>query len=96
VKDRALWLNKLSDRGARFRADALYAEIDLLSELRSKAKALMVAEAQRDSAWQVFCPVPFFGPVRVALLLATMKTPWRFTRVGSGKSSPRIPEILAT
>jgi hypothetical protein len=56
----------------------------------------MVAEAQRDSAWQVFCPVPFFGPVRVALLLATMKTPWRFTRVGSGKSSPRIPEILAT
>jgi hypothetical protein len=31
VKDRALWLNKLSDRGARFRADALYAEISSAS-----------------------------------------------------------------
>lgn len=57
---------------------ALYAEIDLLSELRPKAKTLMVAEARRDPAWQVLCSVPFFGPVRVALLLATMKTPWRF------------------
>jgi hypothetical protein len=77
-KDRALWLRKLSDRGARFRAETLYAEIDLLRELRPKAKALMVAEARRDPAWEVLGSVPFFGPVRVALLLATMKTPWRF------------------
>jgi hypothetical protein len=38
----------------------------------------MVAEARRDPAWEVLGSVPFFGPVRVALLLATMKTPWRF------------------
>ena len=33
-KDRALWLRTLSDRGTRFRAETLYAELDLLAELR--------------------------------------------------------------
>ena len=38
----------------------------------------MIAEARRDPAWAVLQTIPFFGPVRVALLLATMQTPWRF------------------
>ena len=38
----------------------------------------MVAEARRDPAWPVLRAIPFLGPVRVALLLATMQTPWRF------------------
>ena len=38
----------------------------------------MLAEAQRDAAWPVLRAIPFLGPVRVALLLATMGTPWRF------------------
>jgi len=38
----------------------------------------MLAEARRDPAWGLLQTVPFFGPVRVALLLATMQTPWRF------------------
>jgi hypothetical protein len=38
----------------------------------------MVAEARRDPAWAVLQRIPFFGPVRVAQLLATMQTPWRF------------------
>ena len=38
----------------------------------------MLVEARRDPAWDVLRSVPFLGPVRVALLLATMKTPWRF------------------
>ena len=77
-QERAQWLSKLTDRGARFRAQSLYAQIDLLRELRPKAKAAMVAEARRDPAWPVLRTIPFFGPVRVALVLATMKTPWRF------------------
>jgi transposase len=56
----------------------LYAELDVLRALRPKAKAAMVAEARRDPAWEVVRTIPFFGPVRVALLLATMQTPWRF------------------
>ncbi|HUP22218.1 MAG TPA: transposase [Thermoanaerobaculia bacterium] len=41
-------------------------------------KAAMVAEARRDAAWSVLLSIPYLGPVRVALLLATMRTPWRF------------------
>jgi hypothetical protein len=62
----------------RFRAEALYAQLDLLRELRPQAKAAMIAEAKKDPAWKILREIPFFGPVRVALLLATMKTPWRF------------------
>lgn len=78
TEERAQWLAKLADRGARFRAEALYAELDLLRDLRPRAKAAMVAEARRDPAWPVLRSIPFLGPVRVAQLLATMKTPWRF------------------
>jgi transposase len=78
ARERARWLAQLVDRGARFRAEALYAELDVLRALRPKAKAAMVAEARRDPAWPVLRAIPFLGPVRVALLLATMQTPWRF------------------
>jgi transposase len=77
-KHRAEWLAKLSGRGVVFRAEALYAELDVLRELRPKAKAAMVAEARRDPAWAALRSIPFFGPVRVAVLLATLRTPWRF------------------
>ena len=40
------WLEKLPERGVRFRAEALYCELDVLRELRPKAKAAMVAESQ--------------------------------------------------
>jgi hypothetical protein len=77
-KNRAEWLAKLQDRGVRYRAEVLYAELDVLRELRPKVKAAMVAEARRDPAWPVLLGIPYLGPVRVALLLATMRTPWRF------------------
>lgn len=77
-RHRARWLARLADRGARFRAEALYAELDVLRTLRPRAKAAMVAEARRDPAWALLRTIPFMGPVRVALLLATMQTPWRF------------------
>ena len=78
VGERARWLAQLADRGARFRAEAWYAEIDVLRTLRPTAQAAMIAEARRDPAWPVLRAIPFFGPVRVALLLATMQPPWRF------------------
>jgi hypothetical protein len=78
VRDRASWLAQLPERGARFRAEALYAELDVLRELRPKAKGAMLTEARRDPAWRVLRGIPFLGPVRVALLLATLQTPWRF------------------
>ena len=38
----------------------------------------MVAEARKDPAWKVLLSIPFLGPIRVSLILATMRTPWRF------------------
>jgi len=75
---RAQWLGQLSATGVRFRAEALYSELEVLQQLRPMAKAAMLAEARRDPAWAVLRTVPFLGPVRVALLLATLQTPWRF------------------
>ncbi len=75
---RAEWLAQVVQRGVQFRAAALYAELDVLSELRPRAKMALLAEAKRDPAWRVLRTIPFLGPVRVALLLATMQTPWRF------------------
>lgn len=77
-RNRSEWLTKLSDRGVRYRAEALYTQLDVLRELRPKVKAAMVREARRDPAWGLLQSIPFLGPVRVALLLATMRTPWRF------------------
>ena len=75
---RAPWLAQLPGDGARFRAEVLCAELDVLRALRPKAKTAMVAEARRDPAWELLQTISFFGPVRVTLLLATMQTPWRF------------------
>lgn len=75
---RAQWLAQLPDRGVRFRAETLYAELDVLRALRPKAKAAMLTEARRDPVWTLLQSIPFLGPVRVTLLLATMQTPWRF------------------
>jgi transposase len=77
-RHRTHWLALLPEGGARFRAEALYAELDVLCKLRPRVKTAMITEARRDPAWPVLRTVPFLGAVRVALLLATMQTPWRF------------------
>lgn len=75
---RAQWMAKLPEGGVRFRAEVLYTQLDLLQELRPKVKARMVHEARRHEAWHVLNTLPQFGPVRVAQLLAILRTPWRF------------------
>jgi transposase len=75
---RSEWLAKLPDGAVRFRAETLYAELDLLRTLRPKAKRAMIAEARRHAPWALLQTIPFMGPVRAALLLATLRTPWRF------------------
>jgi transposase len=75
---RGQWLAHLVDAGVRFRAETLYTELAVLQELRPKAKRTLLAAAAREPAWAVLRSIPFLGPVRVALLLATLQTPWRF------------------
>ena len=72
------WLAQLEERGARIRAEGLLVELDVLQELRPKAKAAMIVEARRQPGWKILGSIPFLGPVRVAEILAIMATPWRF------------------
>ena len=72
----------ISKQGARM-VDAI-AEIcavvagPVSAEVTATECDAMVAEARRDPAWAVLGSIPFFGPVRIALILAIMRTPWRF------------------
>jgi transposase len=75
---RAQWLRQLPQGGVRFRASTLYDELEVLQHLRPNAKTAMLTEAKRDPAWAVLRTIPYLGPVRVALLLATLQRPWRF------------------
>ena len=75
---RTEWLAHLSEPGARVRAETLWAQLRTVQTLRPTVKRAMITEAQRDPSWGVLRSIPFLGPVRVAQLLATVKTPWRF------------------
>jgi transposase len=74
---RSRWLSML-ERGARVRAAALLTELDVLMKLRPAAKAAMLGEARRQPAWKVLRSIPFLGPIRVAEILAIIRTPFRF------------------
>jgi len=75
--EREQWLGQLQG-GARVRAAALFKHLDVLVELRPPAKAAMLAEARKQSGWKVLRSIPYLGPVRVAQIMAIMRTPFRF------------------
>jgi len=75
---RKAWLDRLTTPGARFRAESLFKQLDLLLELRPKAKAAMIANARKQPGWKPLRSIPFLGDVRVAQLMAIMATPHRF------------------
>ena len=77
VSQRKQWLAKL-EGGARVRATSLLTQLDMLLELRPKAKAAMIGAARRQPGWKTLRSIPFLGPVRAALILAIMRTPFRF------------------
>jgi transposase len=75
---RKVWLAKLKTSGARTRAVSLLTQLDLLLELRKSSRAAMIAEARRQPGWKILRTIPFFGPVRVSIILAVIATPFRF------------------
>ena len=77
-EERATWVAQLPAGAPRLRAEALFAELDTILGLRAQAKRALITAARRQPAWAVLRTIPFLGPVRVALLLAVLETPWRF------------------
>jgi transposase len=75
--ERQRWL-KMLEGGARVRAASLLRQLDALLELRVSAKAAMLVEARRQRGWKVLRSIPYLGPIRVAQILAIVRTPFRF------------------
>lgn len=77
VSQRKKWLAEL-EGGARVRAASLLSQLDMLLELWTKAKAAMIDAARRQTGWKILRTIPYLGAVRVAYILAILRTPWRF------------------
>ncbi len=77
---RAEWLEKLpqSESGVRHRAVRLYQQLDVLQLLRQEARRDLLTESRKHPATRVLRTIPFLGPVRVAVLIALLRTPHRF------------------
>ena len=75
---RTMWLARLPDEAARFRATALPDQIAALTPLRKQAKQRLAAQARKHPDYAMLMKLPGFGSVRVAQLLAIVGTPQCF------------------
>ena len=78
LRKRDQWLEKLSEPGARQRVAFLYEELDLVRSLRRRAKQAMLVESRAHRAVSLLRTIPQLGPIRCALIVATVDTPHRF------------------
>jgi transposase len=78
LRHREQWLSKLAHAGVRRRAELLYLQLDGLVALRHTVRGELLAESRKHQAVKILRQVPAIGPLRAALLLALMQTPYRF------------------
>jgi len=62
----------------RRRAEIFYQELDALQALRREVRRDLLAESRKHSATKLLRQIPCIGPIRAALLIALIQTPWRF------------------
>ena len=77
-KQREHWLELLTEPGSRQRVSWLYEELDHLRPLRKQAKQAMLAEGRKHQPFSLLRTIPQLGPIRCAMLVATVDTPYRF------------------
>jgi transposase len=77
-KRREHWLQLLTEPGLRERVGWLYDELDHLKPLRRQAKQAMLSEGRKHRAVKLLRTIPQLGPIRAAVLTATIDTPHRF------------------
>jgi transposase len=75
---REQWLDKITEAGVRRRAEFYYQQLDALRVLRQQVRRELLAESGKHKASQLLCQVPSIGPIRAALLIAILQTPYRF------------------
>jgi transposase len=77
-RHRSEWLAKLSEVGVHRRAEFYYQQFDALAAVRQEARHELLAESRKHSAVKLLRQIPSIGPIRAALLVALMQTPYRF------------------
>lgn len=77
-RNREQWLKKFDRPEKRERAEVLYKEFDCLRELRRETRRKMLAETRRHPACKILRTIPGLGPIRVAIIIAVIRTPHRF------------------
>jgi transposase len=77
-KQREQFLQHLTEPGLSERVGWLYDELDHLKPLRRQAKQTMLNEGRKHHAVKLLRSIPQLGPIRAALIVATIDTPHRF------------------
>jgi transposase len=77
-RHRAEWLSKITEPGVRRRAELFYQQLDGLQKLRQQARCDLLTESRKQGATKLLQRIPYIGPIRAALLIALIQTPWRF------------------
>ena len=77
---RETWLAKLPKDGTRHRAEVMGRAIDALTPIIVDSRRALVAEVSRHPDYPIIDSLPGFGPVRSAILIGTIVTPYRFRR----------------
>jgi transposase len=77
-RHREEWLARLTDSGQRRRAEWLYQELDAVQVLRREARQAVMVECHKNPTAKLLRTMPFFGPLRAAVLIARVQTPHRF------------------
>lgn len=73
------WLQLLQEkRGLRQRAEYLFQQLDSLRAIRRQARQKLIEESWKFKAVELLRSIPFLGPIRAALLIGRVQTPYRF------------------
>ena len=75
---REQWLEQLQQAGQRYRAQRMFEQFDSLQTLRRQIRCDLIQEGGNHAATAVLSSIPFVGPIRSALLIARVQTPFRF------------------
>lgn len=77
-RHREQWLNLLKQPGQRYRAERMFEQFDELKALHRRVRCDLIQEGHQHTATAVLSSIPFVGPIRSALLIARVQTPFRF------------------
>src|SRR5215470_8958968 len=77
-RHRAGWLAKIVETGVHRRAELYYQQFDALAALRQVARRELLQESRKHFAVPLLRQIPTIGPIRAALLVALIQTPYRF------------------